>query len=215
MSTATTDHAPARGTLFIVSAPSGAGKTSLVNALVSRHQNLVLSVSHTTRPARPQEINGQHYHFVADEAFDSMVSRSEFLEHARVFDNRYGTARAAVEEELEAGRDVLLEIDWQGAAQVRENMPECCSIFILPPSREELIRRLTHRGQDSQAVIDRRMADAEAEMSHYTEFDYLVINDDFDQAVQDLESILISRRLKLDRQQQRFKVMIEGLLPGN
>ena len=162
------------GTLFIVAAPSGAGKTSLVKALLECEPNLHLSISHTTRSPRPGENHGQHYHFVQPAEFTRLVKEDAFLEHAEVFGNYYGTSRAEVEARLRAGKDVLLEIDWQGAAQVRAKMP-CCSIFILPPSRDELLRRLRNRGQDSDAVIARRHAEAQTELSHYAEFDFLVI----------------------------------------
>ncbi|MGD8384016.1 MAG: guanylate kinase [Lysobacterales bacterium] len=183
-----------KGLLFIVAAPSGAGKTSLVNELLRRDPCLVLSVSHTTRPARPGEREGQQYHFVSPADFRRMVRAGEFLEHARVFDHDYGTSRRAVERDLEAGRDVILEIDWQGARQVREVIPGCCSIFILPPTLEALEERLAGRGQDSGAVIQRRMRAARAEISHWAEFDQLVVNDDFERAVTELLGIVEDRR---------------------
>jgi guanylate kinase len=183
-----------RGTLFIVSAPSGAGKTSLVNALVERLPTISLSVSHTTRPIRPGETDRVHYHFVDDAVFDSMVTRDAFLEHADVFGHRYGTALAPVEERLAAGEDVILEIDWQGARQVRAAVPEAVGIFVLPPSRETLLERLRSRGKDSDAVIEGRMAAADEEMSHQDEFDYQVVNDDFDTALEALGLIVLGRR---------------------
>jgi len=185
---------PGRGSLFIVSAPSGAGKTTLVNALVERLPRISLSVSHTTRPIRPGETDGVHYHFVDDEIFDSMVSRDAFLEHANVFGHRYGTALAPVEERLAAGEDVILEIDWQGARQARAAIPEAVRVFILPPSRETLLERLRARGKDSDEVIEGRMAAADEEMSHRDEFDHRVVNDDFEIALQELESIVLDAR---------------------
>ncbi len=201
-----------QGTLYIVSAPSGAGKTSLVRALCERLEDVVMAVSHTTRPPRPGEVDGVDYHFVSREQFERMVRAGEFLEHAEVFGNHYGTSRQAVEKELAAGRDVILEIDWQGARQVREKMPEALSIFILPPSREALRERLTQRGQDSEAVIERRMAQAVAEMRHYDEYDYLVINDDFAVALEDLVTIFGAGRLRTPVQAARHRAVIEALL---
>ncbi len=199
------------GTLFIVAAPSGAGKTSLVKALLESEPNMAVSVSHTTRSPRPGEINGQHYHFVSDSEFEQLIEAGAFLEHANVFGHHYGTSRAAVEARLSTGCDVLLEIDWQGAAQVRNKM-RCCSIFILPPSRAELLHRLQNRGQDSQAVIARRSAEARTELSHYGEFDYLVVNGDFQVALNDLRAIVACQRLRRERQQQRYAAMLADLL---
>ena len=178
------------GTLYIVSAPSGAGKTSLVKALLDSQANLRVSVSHTTRAMRPGEVDGVNYHFVSREAFTAMLERNEFLEHAQVFDNLYGTSQVWVEQTLAEGFDLILEIDWQGAEQVRRLMPQAKSIFILPPTQEALRHRLTHRGQDSGEIIERRMRDAVSEMAHYVEYDYLVINDDFAHALDDLKAIL-------------------------
>jgi len=203
---------PASGTLYIVSAASGAGKTSLLRALIERSDGIEVSVSHTTRPPRPGEEDGVHYHFVDVDAFKAMVAGEAFLEHAQVFDNFYGTARSSALERLEQGRDVVLEIDWQGARQVRAAMPEAVSIFVLPPSREALRSRLTGRGQDGEAVIERRMRDAVAEMSHYDEFDYLVINDDFDTALADLQAIIAARRLRRPVQAARHQGLIADLL---
>jgi len=183
----------ARGHLFVIAAPSGAGKTSLVRALLERRADMRLSVSHTTRKPRPTEQNGREYHFVDDAAFASLAERGAFLEHARVFDNRYGTGREQVETALAAGADVILEIDWQGARQVRERMPECVTIFILPPSREALETRLRGRKTDTEEVIARRLRDADADMGHAGEFDYVVVNDDFETAVDDLERIVDGR----------------------
>jgi len=183
-----------RGSLFIIAAPSGAGKTSLVNALLKKDSRLSLSISHTTRPPRPGEVNGQHYHFVSEAQFERMAGAGDFMEHARVFDHFYGTNRHSVAEQLDAGRDVVLEIDWQGARQVRAVFPDCCSIFIIPPSLETLRKRLERRGQDSEEVIQRRMRDAQAEISHWDEFEYLVVNDDFDAALDELIAIINDHR---------------------
>ena len=184
------------GKLFIIAAPSGGGKTSLVNALLERDSRLVLSISHTTRPARPGELDGQHYHFVSESDFLNMVSNGEFMEHAKVFDHYYGTNKQSVAQQLEQNRDVVLEIDWQGARQVRAVFPDCCAIFIIPPSLETLRSRLTGRGQDTQEVIQRRMRDAQAEISHWAEFDQLVVNDDFDTALEELAAIINDHRLQ-------------------
>lgn len=200
------------GTLYVVSAPSGAGKTSLVKALIEAVDDLVVSISHTTRPMRPGEQDGIHYHFVDAEAFLAMVEDAAFLEHARVFDNFYGTSKAAVEDLLHQGKDVILEIDWQGAQQVRRLMPGCLSIFILPPSRAVLEERLRKRGQDSDEVIERRMREAVSEMAHYAEFDYLVVNDGFDLALTELQSIFRGNRLKLRSQQERYGELLQSLL---
>jgi guanylate kinase len=201
-----------QGTLFIVSAPSGAGKTSLVKALREDCPGLAVSVSHTTRAQRPGEQHGRDYFFVDREAFGRMVSDGEFLEHARVFDNQYGTARSTVEAALARGEDVILEIDWQGARQIRELMPACRSIFVLPPSREALAERLSARGQDDPATIARRMADAISEMSHYAEYDYLVINDDFQEALGELRTIIAASRLHTPRQSALQQRLIGALL---
>ncbi|MEX0729588.1 MAG: guanylate kinase [Aquisalimonadaceae bacterium] len=200
------------GTLYIVSAPSGAGKTSLVDSLLEVATGLVVSVSHTTRPQRPGERDGEHYHFVSDATFQEMADTGGFLEHARVFDNRYGTAREPVLDQLRQGVDVILEIDWQGARQVREAMPEAVSIFILPPSLLALEERLRARGQDSDAVIARRMRDAVNEMSHYQEYDYLVVNDDFREARNDLHAIVRSRRLRGSAQRFYLQDVLDDLL---
>ncbi len=201
-----------QGTLYIISAPSGAGKTSLVRKLLEATSDLVLSVSHTTRYMRPGEQNGVHYHFVTTEEFQAVAAAGGFLEHAQVFDNHYGTAKASVEAQLTGGDDVILEIDWQGARQVRAAFPACESIFILPPSRQALEQRLRARGQDSEANIQRRMREAETEMSHYGEYDYLVVNDDFHEAVQDLRAIVRGRRLERERQQARLGKLLKDLL---
>ncbi|MCF6281501.1 MAG: guanylate kinase [Candidatus Polarisedimenticolaceae bacterium] len=202
------------GTLYIFAAPSGAGKTSLIKALRERRPELVLSISHTTRAMRPGEECGLHYHFVEKRAFVEMINQTAFLEHAEVFGNFYGTSEAAVREQLQQGVDLILEIDWQGAQQVRQSFPEAVGIFILPPDRETLRQRLSDRGQDDAAVIQGRMDQAVSEMSHYGEFDYLVINDDFDTALVELEAIIVSQRLLLASQSQRHEVRIRQLLQG-
>ncbi|WP_136248405.1 guanylate kinase [Halomonas borealis] len=201
-----------QGTLFIVSAPSGAGKTSLVHELVESLDGLQVSVSHTTRPRREGETDGVNYHFVERTEFERMIAEGDFFEHARVFDNYYGTSRRAVEERLAAGQDVILEIDWQGARQVREQLPEAVSIFILPPSREELERRLSGRGTDEHAVIASRMREAITEMSHYDEYDDVVINDDFATAQRELQALIIARRLTTRRVRERHAPLLEALL---
>lgn len=174
----------------MIAAPSGAGKTSLVRALMEREPALRFSISYTTRPQRPTETHGRDYFFVSGEEFAAMVERGEFLEHARVFDNCYGTSRAQVEASLGAGQDLILEIDWQGARQIRRAMPESVAIFVLPPSRGELERRLRGRGTDAEAVIQRRLRDAAADMTHWDEFDFVVVNDDFDRALDDLLGVV-------------------------
>ena len=200
------------GTLYTVSAPSGAGKTSLVAALIERTDALRVSVSHTTRDQRPGEEDGVNYHFISEQQFLAMLEGAEFLEHARVFDNLYGTSQTWVQEQLAQGIDVILEIDWQGAQQVKRLQPETLSIFILPPSRQSLLQRLTGRGQDNSATIDRRMADAVEEMSHYIESDFLVINDDFAQALAELQAIVSCQRLTTDRQRQTQQQLLDELL---
>jgi len=183
------------GDLFIIAAPSGGGKTSLVNALLKLDPRLVLSISHSTRQPRPGEIDGRHYHFVAEVKFKQMVSDGDFMEYARVFDHYYGSNRHSVATQLAQDRDVILEIDWQGARQVRKAFPHCCAIFIIPPSLETLRTRLTGRGQDSSDVILRRMRDARTEISHWAEFDQLVVNDDFDTALEELATIINDHRM--------------------
>ena len=204
------------GTLYIISAPSGAGKTSLVKALLERLPGITVSVSHTTRPSRPGEQDGVDYHFIDKAVFEQLVEDGEFLEHARVFDNYYGTRRATVLERLEKGEDVILEIDWQGARQIYQAFPDALKVFILPPSRYALRERLTARCQDSHEVIERRMADAVSEMVHYDEYQYLIFNDDFDTALAELEALFRARRLRLAVQQRRYSAELKGLLeqPG-
>lgn len=200
------------GTLYTVSAPSGAGKTSLVNALMERCRGIGVSISHTTRPMRPGEENGVNYHFVSQDAFLAMLERAEFLEHAQVFGNLYGTSGVWVEQQLKRGHDIILEIDWQGAQQVKRLLPDTQSIFILPPSRQALQHRLSLRGQDDPDIIAARMNAAVAEMSHYVESDFLVVNKDFDQALDELEAIIISQRLRTSRQQEALYDMLQRLL---
>jgi guanylate kinase len=200
------------GILFIVSAPSGAGKTSLVKALLERDRKLSLAVSFTTRAPRPGERNGVHYRFVDESEFLRMVGAGEFLEHAQVFGNRYGTAETTVRSELGQGRDLLLEIDWQGARQVRERFPVAVSIFVLPPSAQALEQRLRGRGQDSDEIIAGRMAEARAEMSHYDEYDFLVVNDVFDTALDDLGCLVRAERLRRDRCQLRPEALVAELV---
>ncbi|MBU2967033.1 guanylate kinase [Amphritea sp. 2_MG-2023] len=200
------------GTLYVISAPSGAGKTSLVKALLAQDKQVRVSVSHTTRAMRSGEVDGQDYNFVSMDTFDSMIEKGQFLEYADVFTNKYGTSRLWVEEQLQQGMDVILEIDWQGAQQIRQQMPACTSIFILPPSNTELRKRLTGRGTDSEEVINHRMSEAMSEMSHYNEYEYLLINDDFDATLQELQAVFSAQRLKLTPQQQKHATMLAGLL---
>lgn len=200
------------GTLFIFSAPSGAGKTSLVKALLQSTSHIGISVSHTTRMPREGEVDGRDYHFIAKSEFERLVTEHAFLEHAQVFDNYYGTSKQWVESELAAGRDVILEIDWQGAQQIRQLMPSSVSVFIAPPSIAELERRLRGRGQDSEEIIQRRMQDARSEMSHFGEYDYLIVNDDFDGSCEELRSIVIARRHRLAAQQVRHQELLQQLL---
>ena len=198
--------------LFTISAPSGAGKTSLVKALLKkRPDSVAVCVSHSTRAIRPGEVDGEAYHFISQARFEEMVSQGEFLEHAQVFDHYYGTARSLVDELLASGRHVILEIDWQGARQVKAKLPDTVSIFILPPSREELERRLRDRGTDDEAIIARRMRDADREMSHYGDAEYLVINEDFDQALFELDAIIHTQGLTRERQMIRNRTLIESI----
>ncbi|MED5525649.1 MAG: guanylate kinase [Pseudomonadota bacterium] len=204
-----------RGNLFIVSAPSGAGKSSLIKALLERHSldnSMAVSVSHTTRATRPGEQHGVHYHFVSVDDFKALINQDAFFEWAEVFGNFYGTSRLAVEQQLENGIDVFLDIDWQGARQVREMMPEAIGIFILPPSREELERRLVGRGQDSSETIAKRMNEAVSEMSHFDEYDYLLINDDFETTLDRFRSVVLAARQSLDNQRQANTTLLDALL---
>ena len=198
--------------LYVISAPSGGGKTSLVNALLERDRRVALSVSHTTRPPRPGEVDGVHYYFVDDAAFEELASRGAFLEHARVFDHRYGTGREAVEQQLADGYDVLLDIDWQGARQIRDTFPAARTVFILPPSLDVLRERLIGRGQDSEAVISRRMESARAEISHAVEFDFLIINDDFAAALSDLQAIIRQGYPVRDEENAKTREILAELL---
>jgi guanylate kinase len=200
------------GILYTVSAPSGAGKTSLVAALIKSSLNVCVSVSHTTRAMRPGEVDGINYHFVDHAEFERMLANNAFLEHARVFSNLYGTSEAWVRETLAQGTDVILEIDWQGAAQVKKLVPETIGIYILPPSREALRERLTGRGQDGKEIIDARMEEAISEMSHYAEADYLIINDDFNEALDEFKSILTAEQLRQSRQSSRHLLLLKDLL---
>jgi guanylate kinase len=200
------------GTLYIVSAPSGAGKTSLIKALLEAQTQIRVSVSHTTRAMRPGEIDGVNYHFTERQAFIEMLEQDAFLEHAEVFGNLYGTSQRWLEDTLKEGFDLILEIDWQGAQQVRRLMPQAKSIFILPPTPEALRQRLTNRGQDSEAIIDERMREAVSEMSHYVEYDYLVINDDFNNALDDLKAVFRANQLLQAPQQQLFSELLCRLL---
>ncbi|WP_290650820.1 guanylate kinase [Aquisalimonas sp.] len=200
------------GTLYIISAPSGAGKTSLVNALVGTVPGIALSISHTTRPQRANELDGEHYFFVDEATFSAMTDAGEFLEYAEVFGNRYGTAREPVERQLKEGIDVILEIDWQGAHQVRDAISEAVSVFVLPPSRWELERRLRSRGQDPEAVIARRMREAVNEISHHAEYQYLVVNDAFGHALDELVAVVRARRLRTEVQCERLAATLDDLL---
>ena len=190
--------------LFIIAAPSGCGKTSLVEALIKKTENLCVSVSHTTRPPRPDEVNGINYYFVSINEFEEMIKNNAFVEHATVFDNHYGSSTKLIREKLDEGVDVILEIDWQGARQVKENMPNAISIFILPPSNEALLGRLKQRAQDNDETINKRMSDAQNQMQHFNEFDYLVINDDFNSALNDLNLIIC----RPDKASERFSLSL-------
>lgn len=212
------------GTLYIVSAPSGAGKTSLVTALIQDDPRISVSISHTTRYKRPGEEHGVNYHFVSHDEFKALIERNDFLEHAEVFGNFYGTSRSALQQALDQGQDLILEIDWQGAQQVRKVMPEALSVFILPPSQQALRQRLDNRGQDSEEIIEGRMKEAVSEMVHYDEYDYVIINDDFADALEDLKAVFRANRnddsqavqraeaLKLQQQQQRHGALLKQLI---
>lgn len=201
-----------KGTLYIISAASGAGKTSLISALLQQVSDIEVSVSHTTRAPREGEVDGVNYHFVDENKFTEMVSAGEFFEHATVFGNMYGTSRQDIEQRLLDGKDVILEIDWQGARQIRKLMSDCKSIYISPPSITALRERLTARGQDDGSIINQRMREAVSEMSHYAEFDYLIINDVFDQAKDNLAAIIIGNRMLLEFQQQQHKELLTEIL---
>ena len=201
-----------RGTLFIVAAPSGAGKSSIVNAVLARDPNICLSISFTSRQPRPGERHAEHYHFVSAQEFEAMVAAGDFFESARVHGDWKGTARQSVEPQLATGKDVLLEIDWQGARQVRSKVPDAVSVFILPPSREALEQRMQSRGQDSEEVIAQRLAAAREEMSHYGEFDYVIVNEHFPVAVDEMCAIFTASRLRRDQQVARHSRLITALL---
>ncbi|WJG09580.1 guanylate kinase [Aliiglaciecola sp. LCG003] len=210
-------HAP--GNLFILAAPSGAGKSSLIKALLERHSEsnmhsneMQVSVSHTTRAPRPGEIDGQHYHFVSHQTFEALIAQGVFFEWAEVFGNYYGTSRVVIEQTLQQGVDVFLDIDWQGARQVKAQIPDTATIFVAPPSKQELRRRLTKRNQDSEQVIDERMEKAVAEISHYHEFDFIVVNDNFEYALSELDSIVSARRLRKEKQVIRHTELFSNLL---
>ena len=202
------------GTLYIISAPSGAGKSSLIKALLAekRDNSAQVSISHTTRSPRPGEVDGEHYHFVNEAAFKQLIAENAFFEWAEVFGNYYGTSRLSIEQSLAKGIDILLDIDWQGARQVREAMPNAKGIFILPPSRTELESRLNKRGQDSAEIIAQRMQKAQSEMSHYNEYDYLIVNDDFEVAAQELSAILLALRSEQEKQAVKYSQTIQELL---
>ena len=205
-------NAPVPGTLFVVAAPSGAGKSSLVNAVLAREPGIALSISFTSRGPRPGERHAQHYHFVDRAEFERMIAAGDFFEHALVHGDYKGTARQSVQPQLAAGKDVLLEIDWQGARQVREKVPDSVSVFILPPSREALQTRMRNRGQDSEETIARRLAAARDEMSHHDEFDYVIVNENFDAAAAELRAIFVAHRLRQPQQARRHAGLIRDLL---
>lgn len=200
------------GNLFIVAAPSGGGKTSLVKQLISRMDGIVVSVSHTTRDKRPGEVDGEHYYFIDEPQFKNMIHHGEFVEYARVFDHYYGTSHAEIDARLKQGTDVVLDIDWQGAAQIRQFFKQTVSVFILPPSLEILEQRLVDRQRDNLAVIQKRMERAHAEMSHHKEFDYLIVNDDFEKAVIELSAIITTYRLRRERQVYMQRKLLSFLL---
>ena len=202
----------AKGTLYVISAPSGAGKTSLVQELLARHGDIAVSVSHTTREKRDVERDGVNYHFIGKEEFEGMMGNGDFLEHANVFGNYYGTSRQHIQEQLLLDKDVILEIDWQGARQIRNLESDCKTIFVLPPSVEALRHRLESRDEDSDDIINTRMKEAASEMSHYAEFDYIVINDEFEKAVEQLSAIFDCNRLLKEGQQQRHTQLLASLL---
>jgi guanylate kinase len=210
------------GNLFILAAPSGAGKSSLIKALLEKHQDtnvhnnaMQVSVSHTTRAPRPGEVEGVHYHFVDRQEFQGLIAQDAFFEWAEVFGNFYGTSKVVIEQTLRQGIDVFLDIDWQGARQVKAQIPDTATIFVAPPSRKELQRRLTERGQDSAAVIAERMTKAVAEISHYHEFDFIVVNDDFEAALAELDAIVTGRRLRKEKQVIRHQSLFDDLLSEN
>ncbi len=207
------------GNLFILAAPSGAGKSSLIKALLEKHLSsdahnnaMQVSVSHTTRASRPGEIDGVHYHFVGRTEFEALIEQGAFFEHAEVFGNYYGTSKVVIEQTLRQGIDVFLDIDWQGARQVKAQIPDTATIFVAPPSKEELKRRLTERGQDSTEIIEQRMTKAVSEISHYHEFDFIVVNDNFSAALSELDAIVTTRRLRKEKQIIRHQQLFDNLL---
>jgi guanylate kinase len=207
------------GNLFILAAPSGAGKSSLIKALLEKHpatgehdNAMQVSVSHTTRVARPGEVDGMHYHFVDRAEFETLIEQGAFFEHAEVFGNYYGTSKIVIEQTLRQGIDVFLDIDWQGARQVKAQIPDTATIFVAPPSKDELKRRLTERGQDSVEVIEQRMVKAVSEISHYHEFDFVVVNDNFAAALAELDAIVTTRRLRKEKQIIRHQQLFDNLL---
>lgn len=202
----------AKGTLYVISAASGAGKTSLVSAVLQQVADIEVSVSHTTRKPREGEVDGSNYHFISTDVFEGMVANGDFFEHATVFGNMYGTSRQHIQEQLLKGKDVILEIDWQGARQIRQLVTDCKSIYIAPPSIDVLRERLNSRGQDDESIIEKRMHEAVSEMSHYAEFEYLVINDDFDTAREELAAIILGNRMLLEHQQQKYAELFAELL---
>ncbi len=201
-----------RGTLFIVAAPSGAGKSSIVNACLARDGNIALSISFTSRAPRPGERHAEHYHFISADEFKAMIRAGDFFEYAEVHGDWKGTARQSVEPQLAAGKDVLLEIDWQGAQQVKAQVPDAVSVFILPPSRAALEERMRKRGQDSEETIQRRLANARGEMAHHAEFDYLIVNEVFETAVDEMCAIFVASRLRIGQQVQRHAGLVATLL---
>lgn len=201
-----------KGTLYVISAASGAGKTSLVAAVLQQVSAIEVSVSHTTRAPREGEVDGVNYHFIDKEKFEAMIEAGEFIESATVFGNMYGTSRQHIQEQLLKGMDVILEIDWQGARQIRQLMNDCRTIYIVPPSIATLRERLTSRGQDDETVINQRMREAVSEMSHYVEFEYLIINDNFDEARENLAAIITGERMLLEHQQQKHAELLVQLL---
>ncbi len=204
----------ASGTLYIISAPSGGGKTSLVNALIATMTDIMVSISYTTRAQRPGEREGINYHFIDEARFHQLSAQAAFLEQAQVFGNYYATGKQWVAEQLADGKDVVLEIDWQGAQQIHRLIPNCIGIFILPPSRDVLYSRLQERAQDNPQIIAKRMAQASNEIAHYKEYDYLIINDDFEQALSDLQAIIKAKRLTRENQQLRYVQLIDNLVMG-
>ncbi len=200
------------GHLYVIAAPSGAGKTSLVRALLQQEPTIRFSISYTTRKMRPNEVDGRDYHFINHAEFESMIAAGAFLEHAQVFDNYYGTSRVQVEHLLAQGTNVILEIDWQGAQQIRRVLPACRSVFILPPSREELERRLRGRGTDDEAIIQRRLRDAASDMSHWAEFDFVVVNADFERALKELHAIVLGRGQALSADRPALTPVVNALL---